>query len=731
MMDQAHSCGPGRGRVCRLSRVAGLAAMLLYSYYAAAETPITKATVRFVEYADPGDRWRETKAYIAGEWRNVLLAPETTDPFYVGVREDGNIVLDVKKMLPPVAPDSLGLRIRMRYAPSDVLGKEFKRIGYHFLPQSEAGVETLTLRPPGQPTHGAEVYARQVLPVHQCITSPPVEIPNGAQLDFALGLQQDWRIDSRAGARFRIALAGESRWQIVFDEVVHRYGLLEEPQWRTRRLDLSEHAGETAQFAFITEPVRGAPEPCHGFPLWGTPVLEGEAAAEAEKPNVLLICLDTLRPDHLGCYGYERETSPELDKYAEKCVLFEQAVSAAAWTTPSHASIFTGLWPTTHKAGYLSLGFDLSEDWTTIAELARRAGYRTGAITEGLAIAGGNGFSQGFDSYYDGPPDTTIGNGLAEHTFERAENWLKDYKNTPFFFFLHTYEIHLPYNAPMPWRTLFAPSERRGLPADAEGLAETPAEKQHLLDCYDGGIAYTDAYLGDFLDEVERMDIPENTVIIIFSDHGEAFWEHGDHGHTQNVYDETIRVLLMLRMPGEDAPTGRVKQQVCSMDLFGTLVELLDLKPDLDMQTYSLLPLVDPKAWPGGYGRKKLVSELINWDEDLSNEMGVLNEWVLRAVRTEEEKYIRSNKEWVRSLTRARKEVAEGGDPEYEEEFFHLAEDQGEKEDISADAPERTAAFRKYLLDFLERFANAYAEKQPGYEPSQGAMETLRALGYL
>jgi arylsulfatase A-like enzyme len=341
-------------------------------------------------------------------------------------------------------------------------------------------------------------------------------------------------------------------------------------------------------------------------------------APSPAKPNLLLISLDTLRADHLGCYGYPLPTSPFIDALSgmKHVVLFERCIAQAPNTAPSHMSLFTSLYPTVHGVPNLApeakrSRFHHSRHTRTLAQVLKEAGYDTAGITEGGYLNPVFGFEQGFDTYecsYAG----------IKRKVDQAIAWLEERRrsNTPFFLFLHTYEVHAPYLPPEPFRTRFTgdyegwikshcfgeeATDRNRLDGFADIFTRrqefTAEDIRYLTGLYDGEIAYTDQELARLFHTLEAEGLAKDLVVVLLSDHGEEFGEHGEFSHKQ-LYDEVVHVPLLIGLP-HDAPsikTRRVKAQVSLIDVMPTLLDLLGVEPPAYLQGQSLCPLWQGQA---------------------------------------------------------------------------------------------------------------------------------------
>ncbi len=357
--------------------------------------------------------------------------------------------------------------------------------------------------------------------------------------------------------------------------------------------------------------------------------LQLEVARSTPAPDVLFISIDTLSAEHLSLYGYERRTSPALDAFAEGAIVFEQAQANAPWTLPSYLSQFTGLYPEGMRRRSIvpevpesGLPYALHADGTTMAELFGANGYRTGAWVDNPWFSSGGGLLQGFEHHDDSDlrrPGLPSDSGL--RTMQPAiVDWLSTNDPRPFFAFVNCLDVHTPYAvdafdeppfegptprtppgsiAISPFRETLRALFQAELP---KGHGLSPGDRVNPIpftDRYDEGVLLMDGGLGAFLDDLQARGLLENTIVVISSDHGEAVGEHGWYfGHAQ-LYQETIHVPLVLRLPGPDRIAMRIERPVELVDLLPTLVELCDLAGtprDLDGQ--SLVGLFDPSGAP-------------------------------------------------------------------------------------------------------------------------------------
>jgi len=347
--------------------------------------------------------------------------------------------------------------------------------------------------------------------------------------------------------------------------------------------------------------------------------VETDDAPKQALPNIILVSIDTLRRDHLSAYGYHRETSPNIDRIAKAGARFDRVISQSPKTAPSHMTMFTSLYPQVHQVHkeYNTKTFvKLNPVWKTLPEILAANGYRTAAFTGGVQMSKGFGFERGFEKFEENMLR------LNKQSFEPALKWLGSKKSgEPFFLFLHTYQVHDPYCPPRPFNKLYDPDyngwiiddwdeltrladtrkffplhdvfwggREKGVKGDELNLQLLDErDTQHMAALYDSSIRYTDEMFGRFFQELEKRGIlgGENTMLIITSDHGEEFREHGDFLH-KKLYRETMEVPLIIYWPGR-VPAGKlVRGQFRLLDLAPTILDLAGITPHPQMQGVSL-----------------------------------------------------------------------------------------------------------------------------------------------
>jgi arylsulfatase A-like enzyme len=345
----------------------------------------------------------------------------------------------------------------------------------------------------------------------------------------------------------------------------------------------------------------------------------GRPPAEAPRPrNVILVSIDTLRADHLGAFGYARDTSPFIDGLARRGVRFERAFAPASWTLPSHMSLLTSTYPHTHRVENVERV--LPDATPTLAERLRDAGYHTTAFVSWVYLSAAFGFGRGFDGFHELLPPPEQRDAAGHHAIragpfvDRVLEWARQAPAEPYFLFLHLFDPHMSYEPPLEIARRFDPAldsvqwgdyehlKRyiRGLSAQSERVPAAERERARAL--YDGEIRYVDGELQRLFDGLGERGLLAHTLVVLVSDHGEEFDEHGSmEGHGWTLYDEVLRVPLILAFPdGRDA--GRsVPRVVQTLDVAPTILHALGLEPPPDFQGRSLLPLLDaepPEDWP-------------------------------------------------------------------------------------------------------------------------------------
>jgi arylsulfatase A-like enzyme len=303
------------------------------------------------------------------------------------------------------------------------------------------------------------------------------------------------------------------------------------------------------------------------------------------KYNVLLIVIDDLRADHLGCYGYNRNTSPNIDVFAKKGIIFKNAISQAAWTKPSIASLFTSLYPFQHMTGAGENNFHhLNKNCITLAEKLKNSGYCTLAITSSSVVE---------DCDYD--------NGFSEFIKSKEDSKIKDLlltrlkSDVPFFVYLHYDSCHAPFKPSKKFdkfdvyggKFILSNSNKQLVQNKKFILSEN--DLKTLIAKYDGEILYVDYLIGELLKDLDKGGILKNTLVIITADHGEAFLEHGLVWHeSRQLYNELIKIPLIVILKGVIDKNRKSNNIVRAIDIAPTILDLLEIEPESSFEGDSL-----------------------------------------------------------------------------------------------------------------------------------------------
>jgi arylsulfatase A-like enzyme len=526
------------------------------------------------------------------------------------------------------------------------------------------------------------------------IETAAVAVPAGARLEFAIGvLEPELGSDPVA---FQVDACSDAC------ETVYRAELAparsQDRGWHDARVALDSLAGQRRRFVFRAErPTRAAP---FSLPLWAHPTLYAPAERADGGASLILLSIDTLRADHLPSYGYAHETAPFIGRLAREGTLFENTVAASTATTPSHMTMFTSLPPSVHGA---TDGFKaLPEGILTLPEWIRAQGLDTAAITEDGWIGAQQGFARGFDVFVENKSARVmVPEGQVERTFARARRWLELHRDKRFFLFLHTYQVHAPYAPPSRYAELFAPPAGEAAPTHVRQLAD-----------YDREIRYVDDELAGLFAALEALRLAERTVLVVTSDHGEEFLEHGLVSHGGHLYEESVAVPLVLRGPG--IPAGRrIPTPVGHADLMPTLLEVLGLPVPAGLSGRSLRGLLDGAS--GELETRPVFSEAWATFQPGGPHRGRAFEPPSLAVR------------------RGGRKLARYRSPEGTRyELYDLAADPGERTDLSGSSPDEASALRS-LLEAYERESSRKAGRAAPALPALDAdrERKLRALGYL
>lgn len=425
---------------------------------------------------------------------------------------------------------------------------------------------------------------------------------------------------------------------------------------------------------------------------------------DVERPDTIVLLVDVLRADHLGAYGYERATTPNLDRFAADAVLFENAIAQSTFTKTSVASLFTGLYPHEHGV-YLGMHRDaddrvvgdvLAEELTTVAEALAREDVLPVAWVRNKHLRARMGFGQGFALYDDGVG--TIDDILGRFRGFRGVVG----RRVTFFAYLHFLDLHAPYAPPPPWDTLFGRFSDRldaWTPDDWSDYQQAvrrgeirprPEDVEQMRSLYDGQLAFVDARLGALFERLEEEGLYERSLIVLLGDHGEGFMEHGFLAHSNTPYEELIRVPLLVKLPGSAHGGRRVASPVALVDVAATLLDVYGAERPEPFDGRSLAPLWRGDARAAAEATRPILSELRD----------------RMSVRTARWKYLEDPRDGAR--------------------LYDLERDPGETRNVLA----RNAETARELAAVAER-ARASRRARARRELSEETVEQLRALGYV
>ena len=442
-------------------------------------------------------------------------------------------------------------------------------------------------------------------------------------------------------------------------------------------------------------------------------------AAKESTPNVLFIVVDTLRADHMSLQGYDRETDPTMKRLASEGVMFENAYAASSWTLTTHASLFTGRWPYEHKADG---GRVLDDTYPTIAEALSARGYRTGAFNGNFETVKRQwGFARGFvhfEDYYQSISNMAVSSVYGrileyyalhkvlnmEFKFDRrwapeinqsALQWIDQDTNRPFFVFINYFDVHAPYVSPD--RAKFSQFENPGGLVNTDWTTadiynpKTPEQIQSEIDAYDGGIYYTDQQIDLLLKELDQRGVLDNTIVVVTSDHGELFGEHGLWEHHNSLYKPVIHVPMIIWYPKSVPQNVRISTPVSNTYLPETFLDLLGEPDQTEFPAFSLARLWRDPASAANFPDP--IAEMAQSSWVNPNHLSISGD--MFSVISPEWQYIEHSKL--------------GG------ELYNLADDPDQLNNVAAESENATVLddLRNYYLDALEKMGMTWSGSNP------------------
>lgn len=664
----------------------------------------------------PSTEIEDERRYVTAAEREFELVP----PRLREIRVPADGKLEVSYRLPP----------RLRSASAILLVVSVKRaedqweeVFREIVSPAPGGLVRASL--PLESAAGAIVKLSVAVPLSKSAKwrSRPVAIPPNATLEFGFGIEEaGWR-EGAPPVVFRVFASepGGQAPRTLFEARLDPATKREDRGWKDQRVSLEWAAGKTVSFLFET--IIEGKQPAATYPVWSNPTVFATRPRPQQAHNIILISIDTLRAQELGCYDYRLPTSPFLEELSRDpgTVVFDKAFSTSATTPQAHMSMFTSLEPSLHG---ITTGMErLSDKLITVSEILWRHGYETGAVTEDGWLSGGHGFARGMNTYKENKSaDLMAPMGQVDETVKEAVAWLERHGKKKFFLFVHTFQVHAPYAPPEEYTNLFLPFSR-----DGKRYADVSKMPSYLADQlnYDREIRYTDDQLRRLFRALSEMDLARRTVVFITSDHGEEFMEHGYLQHGAHLYEEAVRVPLIVWAPGivEHGPR-RVSRPVSILDLMPTILGLVGLPTFAELRGVSLAPTIATGAQPPA--DRKLVIEA--WGAGVLSEGGPIDGWKppAFAVRTERFKYIMTD-------------LKKANGPKFE--LYDLEVDPGETKNLLADGrdpfPEGRAILSSYQAEASARRKllvgpKAIGRRAPVQIPlGRDREEKLRALGYI
>lgn len=428
-------------------------------------------------------------------------------------------------------------------------------------------------------------YRRAVVTPPATVFRRRIQVPAGAVLRASIGVEGAGRREDAAGVRFVAAVDGRD----VFSRVVNPAETRHDRRWFDERIPLGTAAGGEVEITLRTEAAGGGR--LAGTPGWSDVRVVRESARERQAagpgaPNVVIVMVDTLRSDRLGCYGATPSPSPTLDALAARGALFETMVAQASWTMPSVATMLTGLHPRDHGLDGWSAGA-LADSIPTLAEEAGLAGITTFGAAANPLMSSRTNVARGFETFVDVPRNPTTRTwGHHSEITRPFLRWAERNRSHRFLAYLHYMDVHDPYTPPAALKPPPPAGVRRevlegrvggftqktGSPAPAR---PTPVEIAYLAALYEAEVRDWDAGFAALLAGIERLGLAGRTVVLVVGDHGEEFYEHGQLTHGYHLYDETVRVPLLIAGPGIAPQRTPVAAQ--GIDVFPTVASLLGI----------------------------------------------------------------------------------------------------------------------------------------------------------
>jgi arylsulfatase A-like enzyme len=650
-------------------------------------------------------------------------------------------------VLTPLAPIVLSRARHIIIRPTDASDATFAIESVRLVSRTEH----LASIPAGVGWQGLQQVYRESLVAHAPESMQfDVQLPERPWLDLAVGTLDDGPVTFRVVARPQGSSGDDGLVQVD-------YTVTRPHRWDSYPVDLAPLAGKA-----VTLSLELRSESAGALGLWGSPVVRTLGASPKTDPavaragsgdstppqGVIFIQADTLRRDRLNQYGHSRETAPFLTRMAKEGVQFNNAISQGSWTKVSTSSMMTSLYPTTH--GVRRQSDRLPASVTTMAEVYKAAGYATLSLSS-VAFTGQNtNLHQGFEELHENGSLPTAGTPLssksAREYVDRVVSWVERHREVPFFVYLQVFDPHSPFEPYKPYNTKWGNPSRteqhrkevavvtkliddpfmriRSLPTRDEvikaGFDPQPYVEQEI-DWYDGSIRGMDVEMGRLFEQLRRLGLDEKTLVVLTSDHGTEFQEHGRFFHGHTVYGELTNIPLIMRWPTR-LPTARVINDfVQSIDIMPTLLDLSGLAHPAGLQGQSLRPFLAststggtvPTSWPGWKPRPAISERVPNVDEPRPDQT------------RESVAIVDANWKLIQNTVRP---------PELPEfELFDYFKDPLNRQNIAAEHPEVVARLAKLIAGWREMATAARVKPDAETTRAMSAeeLQRLRSLGYV
>jgi arylsulfatase A-like enzyme len=582
-------------------------------------------------------------------------------------------------------------------------------------------------KPAGREELGKRDEYRNALYIHSPSTITfPLIVPSNAHLHFGMGTTEK---DSRI--TFHVSV--ENARTGLFSRTLDSSG-----EWQDADIDLSGWSGKQIKLRLQTDSSRPG-----DVALWTAPLITSSPAHQTvskSRPNILIYTIDTLRADHASLYGYARNTTPFLKKLGASGIVFKACQAQATWTKSSIASLMTSLYSFTH--GIVADADTIPAGSATLAEQLRAAGYVTASIVSTPLVGRATGLDRGFDYMIEYPVILRQVNSQIDRATDSAAlnkvvfPWLDRHYDETFFLYSHSTDPHAPYDPPASSEAVFAkPSERAAFEHEYSEfrsnheygggavISRAMCQKaginpdrfiQQAEDRYDGEILNNDRNFELLIDKLRRLGVLDNTLVIVLSDHGEEFWDHGWTAHGQSVYQELTHTLLLMWNPNLFPHPRGIDEPVQLIDVMPTILDLLGVKTPAVLEGQSLLPLARGQS----FKRRSLVVS--------SRFAAVRPEGLVPENSVDSFAIIDANWKFI-----YRNKAAHVGIKKVE--LYNRRTDPSERDDLSAEHPadvEKNIAALVQWIDAQNKIRSIVGHT--GTTPlDQKTLERLRSLGYL